>query len=457
MEELLNISAIDGRYKNKTLELREIFSEYALIKYRLFIEIQYLLYILNKLNIVNLLPNDIDYISNIYNNFNLDEAIKIKDIEMTIQHDVKSIEYYIRNKVSNSNLQNKTLIINYIHFGLTSQDINSPSNMLMIRDGTKLFINLINKFIQQFDKKIELWKDIVIITKTHGQNASPSFLGKEFMVFKERIVNQLRLLINYKYRSKFGGAIGNFNAHHYAFKDKNIDWHDFGDKFLKSINLDRNQYTTQIDHYDNYIEVFNILHRINSILIDMCQDIWLYISFDYFKLKINKDEVGSSTMPHKVNPINFENAEGNLLLSNNLITFMSNKLPISRLQRDLTDSTILRNIGQLYSYSFIAIKSIINGLEKLDINKINIDKTLKDNYVVVGEGIQSRLKVLNNPNSYEEIKEITRSNSTNIKIEIEYYIKKKGDLSEDEKEYLLSLTPNTYTGTISNKQLNIID
>ena len=451
---LTSITPIDGRYQNATNELKDYFSEYALIKYRLFIEIQYLLQ-LNTLDIFNykLSPTDKDYINDIYTKFTKLEALKVKEIENKTQHDVKAIEYYIKEKIEKNEELKKNKIQNFIHFALTSQDINSSSYVLSIKQSIQKVINpniysIFNKLLNMSN----LWIDVPILSRTHGQSATPSLLGKEILVFIERLDNQIETFKNIKYSTKFGGAVGNLNAHHFARGD--IDWLCFVNGFVENrLNLKRNRYTTQIDHYDNYSEIFDCIKRINTIFIDLCQDIWTYISLNYFILKINTGEVGSSTMPHKVNPINFENAEGNLLLANNTLEFLSSKLPKSRLQRDLTDSTILRNLGVAFSYSLIGYKSLLKGLNKLDINEEKINKDLEDNYLVVTEGIQTKLKVLGFDNSYEIMKDITRvsqmndNSQININIKIKDYINSL-DISDADKYELLNITPNEYTGVI---------
>lgn len=438
------ITPIDGRYKSKTNDLAEYFSELSFNKYRILIEIEYLIS-LGKLEVYEDLDDImIDFLRDIYKNFNLEECIKLKQIEDKINHDVKSVEYYIRDIISKRD--NSLDMLNYIHFGLTSQDINSSANMLMIKQSiTKVLLPKMNDILTKLKKKILEWSKIPMLAKTHGQPASPTFLGKEVLVFYERLVKQARKLNAINYSTKFGGANGNFNAHHMALP--NIDWIEFANKFTQIFGLERNQYTTQIDHYDNYAEVFDCLRRINVIMIDFCQDIWFYISRNILIQKIKEGEVGSSTMPFKVNPINFENAEGNFMLSNSLLEFFSRKLPISRLQRDLTDSTILRNVGSAFSYIMIALISFETGFDKLDINKKQIEKELNDNYVVVSEGIQTRMKVLGMEESYEKMKDITRKHMDNTKVkkEINDFIDCH-DFTEEEKKYLKTITPFNYTG-----------
>ena len=370
----------------------------------------------------------------------------VKEIEKEINHDVKSIEYYLKKAIDDNQTLNDKGISNFVHFALTSQDINSSANMIMIKSANqKVILPKINEILKDIKDKILKWSKTTILSRTHGQPASPTFLGKEFLVYYERLIVQSRKLNKINYTTKFGGAVGNFNAHHMALP--NIDWIDFSNKFIKLLGLERNQYTTQIDHYDNYAEIFDNLKRINNIFIDLCQDIWTYISNNYFKLKLKTNEVGSSTMPHKVNPINFENAEGNFMLANSLLNFMSDKLPKSRLQRDLTDSTILRNVGSAYAYTLIALTSLTDGLGKLEINKEMIDKDLEDNYMVVGEGIQTRMKVLGIENAYEVMKELTRNGKSNedLKKDIKELIDSL-EIEPTEKKYLNTISPFNYTG-----------
>ena len=351
---LTNISPIDGRYGSKTKQLNSYFSEYAFIRYRILIEVEYLI-ALSKIEIVeDLTEEETQFRKKLYSKFTIEDAKTVKEIEKEINHDVKSIEYYLKKAIDDNQTLNDKGISNFVHFALTSQDINSSANMIMIKSANqKVILPKINEILKDIKDKILKWSKTTILSRTHGQPASPTFLGKEFLVYYERLIVQSRKLNKINYTTKFGGAVGNFNAHHMALP--NIDWIDFSNKFIKLLGLERNQYTTQIDHYDNYAEIFDNLKRINNIFIDLCQDIWTYISNNYFKLKLKTNEVGSSTMPHKVNPINFENAEGNFMLANSLLNFMSDKLPKSRLQRDLTDSTILRNVGSAYAYTLIAL------------------------------------------------------------------------------------------------------
>ena len=442
---LTSLTPLDGRYHKKTDDLKVYFSEYAFIRYRLIVEIEYLI-ALSKIDLVeDLTEEEIVYLKNIYQKFTVADAESVKEIENKIKHDVKSIEYFIKMKINeNPKLEEKGVSI-FTHFALTSQDANCTANILMIKTSIqKVMLPKINNILQIIKEKILSWSRIPMLSRTHGQPASPTFLGKEFLVFYERLVIQSRKLNAIKYFTKFGGAVGNFNAHHMALP--NIDWIDFANKFVNLLGLERNQYTTQVDHYDNYGEIFDNLHRINTIMIDMCQDIWLYISQNYFLLKLNKDEVGSSTMPHKINPINFENAEGNFLLANNLLQFFSRKLPISRLQRDLTDSTILRNVGVAFGYTLIALKSLEEGLRKLEVNQERMEKDLQENYSVVAEGIQTRLKVLGVENSYETFKDLTRNHDGEKIGEKITSLVNSLDIENTEKKYLNTITPLNYTG-----------
>ena len=442
---LNNITPIDGRYKAKTESLSNYFSEYSFIRYRILVEIEYLIS-LSKIDLLdNLTEEEETYLKSIYQQFTIQEAESVKEIEAKIKHDVKSIEYYIKEKISQKkSLEEKGISI-FVHFALTSQDINNTAYMLMMKSAIhKVILPKVNEILKKMKSYILEWAKIPILTRTHGQPASPSFVGKEILVFYERLVIQSRKLNGIQYFTKFSGAVGNFNAHHMALP--NIDWIDFSNKFINLLGLERNQYTTQVDHYDNYAEIFDNLRRINTIFIDFCVDIWLYISLNYFKLKVVNKEVGSSTMPHKVNPINFENAEGNFLLANNLLNFFSQKLPISRLQRDLTDSTILRNCGVAFSHTLIALCSLEEGLNKLDINQEELNKDLEENFMVVSEGIQTRLKVLGIENSYETFKNITRTNDKkDIRENIKTIINSL-EIEESEKKYLNTITPFNYTG-----------
>ena len=407
----ITISPLDSRYLSKVKNVKNYFSEFSFFKYRVLVEIEYFISLcklkLKEIQLDNMDENVVK-LRNIYNKFSINDYNKIKDIENKINHDVKSIEYWLREKFKELNLGH---LIQFIHFGLTSQDINNTALSLSIKnyinDEYKVYIN---ELIYILNEKIVEWKDIVMISHTHGQPAVPTKMGKEMNVFKYRLELQLEQLDNIKYYGKFGGASGNLNAHNFVYPD--TDWITFGEKFIERLGLIRSKYTTQIDNYDNLSNIFDCLKRINTICIDMCQDIWLYISMRYFNQIVNNEEVGSSTMPHKINPIYFENAEGNLGYVNSILEFFSRKLPISRLQRDLTDSTVLRNIGVVFGHIQLSVTNINKGLNKLLINKERIQTDLDDNYVVVTEGIQVLMKKYGYTDAYEQLKELSRK--TNI-------------------------------------------
>ena len=437
MDTLLNITSIDGRYNNLTKDLLAFFSEYGLFRYRLIVEVNYIYLLCNKLK----LNIDQDKLFKIIYDFNYEECIKIKEIENKIKHDVKSVEKYLHIKFDEFDIPYKNLI----HFGLTSQDINNVSISLSIKDYlTKIYkpniIEIITK-IHTLMKK----SDIIMISRTHGQSAVPTTLKKELHVFKYRVSKEYMNLCNLKHCSKFGGAVGNFNAHYSAYP--NIDWVDFANNFLRQLELERSQYTTQIDNYENLSIFFDNIKRINTILIDMCQDIWYYVSIDYFKQKFNNNEVGSSTMPHKINPINFENAEGNLLLSVNLLEFLSRKLPISRLQRDLTDSTVLRNLGLVFGYCEIAYHNILVGLDKLEPNKEVIKQDLDKNPKVLTEGIQTILRKYGDDEAYDKLKDFCRNNDKKDLIDMNNFIQEL-DIDEEIKDELNELNMENYIGCL---------
>ena len=437
------ISPIDGRYYSKTKELRSYFSEYAFFSYRLNIEISYLYNLLITLmNEGYIKQENILTIKNIATEFSMDECIKIKNIENNINHDVKAIEYYIRTKMDELKLSHYN---SFIHFGLTSQDINNTALPLMIKGAIDNSYNTsIVNIMKNINNKIDEWKDIVIISKTHGQPATPTTFGKELRVYTYRLQKQLDMLNSTSYYGKMGGATGNLNAHICAYPD--IDWCEFMNKFLKNFNILRNKYTTQIDNYENLSTIFDNLKRINSILIDLCQDIWLYISYEYLKLSINNDEVGSSTMPHKVNPINFENAEGNLMMANTLFEFLSRKLPVSRLQRDLTDSTVIRNIGTAFGHTLIGLANIQTGLTKITINKFAIDNDTSKHQVVLIEGVQTILRKYGYADAYEKCKEFSRKHENLNILDLEDFISKLEIKEEVKKELESMLDVNKYVG-----------
>ncbi len=441
---LIAISPIDGRYSSKTERLSDFFSEYALIRYRVLVEIEYFIALCNIP-----LPQLADFpraknieLKKIYLEFSLDDAKKIKSIERITNHDVKAVEYFIKEKFDDLKLKKYK---EFIHFGLTSQDINNTATPLSLKNAMEEIIipeiNLVKQQLKSYSKK---WANISMLARTHGQPASPTRLGKEFYVFVERIEMQMKLLLQIPYSAKFGGATGNFNAHLVAFPK--IAWKDFGNEFVEdSLGLKRSQTTTQIEHYDNLAALFDNLKRINTILIDFSRDIWTYISMDYFKQKIKKGEVGSSAMPHKVNPIDFENAEGNFGMANAILEHLSSKLPISRLQRDLTDSTVLRNIGVPLSHMLIALKSLEKGISKLLLNEQVISNELEKNWVVVAEAIQTILRRENYPNPYEALKNLTRTNETINEKSIHNFIETL-TVSNEIKAELKKITPWNYTG-----------
>ena len=438
------ISPIDGRYNSKTKELQKYFSESSLIKYRVQVEIEYFIALCNSSIIqLNHFPSrKFNLLREIYSNFSSEDAKRIKEIESTTNHDVKAVEYFIKEKFNELSLSEFN---EFIHFGLTSQDINNTAVPFSIKKSLEeVFYPELLELIKTLENKADEWNNIPMLARTHGQAASPTRMGKEIRVFVERINNQFKLLNEIPHTAKFGGATGNFNAHHVAFPE--INWFDFANNFLKdSLDLSRQQTTTQIEHYDNLAAIMNNISRINTILIDFSRDIWAYVSIDYFKQKIKKDEVGSSAMPHKVNPIDFENAEGNLGFANGVFDFMAKKLPISRLQRDLTDSTVLRNIGVPIAHTLIAIKSLKKGINKLVINKEKIKIDLEDNWAVIAEAIQTILRREGYPNPYEALKKLTRLNSKITKETIIEFIDSL-EIDEKIKSELKNISPSNYTG-----------
>ena len=438
------ISPIDGRYSSKTSELNKFFSEKALMKYRLIVEIEYFIS-LCEFNISELKGFDsskFKLLRKIYIDFSDDDAVIIKEIEKTTNHDVKAIEYFLKEKFQGLNLSK---FVEFIHFGLTSQDINNTAIPLSLKEMfEQVYYNSIELLLSSLEKISNEWKDITMIARTHGQPASPTKLGKEIKVFITRINEQLKLLRNIPIAAKFGGATGNFNAHYIAYKNHN--WLQFSKNLIeKKFGLKHSYPTTQIEHYDHLAAIFDNLKRINTILIDFNRDIWYYISMDYFKQKIKKGEIGSSAMPHKVNPIDFENSEGNLGYANSIFQHLSEKLPVSRLQRDLTDSTVLRNIGVPISHTLIAFKSTIKGINKLIVNETKIKEDLNCNWAVVAEAIQTILRRINYPKPYEALKELTRTNAKIDKNNIEKFIDSL-DISEEIKSELKNITPENFTG-----------
>lgn len=443
---LLSVSPVDGRYRAQTKELSDYFSEYALIKYRLFVEVEYFIALcelpLPQLKKIGK-PN-YQKIRNICTEFSQNDARKIKETEAITNHDVKAVEYFLKEKFD---LLKLSAYKEFIHFGLTSQDVNNTAIPLLFKDAvTTIYLPFLDKILSTLKAFAKEWSNVSMLARTHGQPASPTKLGKELLVFVERLEMQKKLLLSVPFSAKFGGATGNFNAHYAAYPD--IKWANFANRFVSEVlDLHRSQYTTQIEHYDNLAAQFDAMKRINTVLIDLSRDIWMYISMNYFKQKIKKGEVGSSAMPHKVNPIDFENAEGNLGMANAIYEHLSAKLPVSRLQRDLTDSTVLRNIGVPFAHTLISFKSIEKGLNKLLINKETIEADLKDNWAVVAEAIQTILRREGYPNPYEALKELTRINSKLGKTEFEKFI---DSLQVDKKikEELKKITPFNYTGKI---------
>jgi adenylosuccinate lyase len=441
LSQLTAISPIDGRYRKQVQQLDEYFSEFALIKYRVIVEIDYFIFLADK-KFFKLPAKAKTFLLDLKDNFSEADAKTIKEIEATTNHDVKAVEYFLKiqlEKASCSELKE------WIHFGLTSQDINNTAIPLSWKNSMEFdYLPALINLMQHVQALAVSWKNIPLLARTHGQPASPTKLGKEFMVFVERLHNQIALFLNIPYAAKFGGATGNFNAHHIAFPKRN--WVELGNEFVEDrLGLHRMQFTTQIEHYDYFAAHFDNLKRINNILIDMSRDIWTYISMDYFKQKTKKGEVGSSAMPHKVNPIDFENAEGNLGMANALLEHLSAKLPVSRLQRDLTDSTVLRNIGTPVAHMTIAIKSIEKGLGKLVLNEAKLTSDLENNWAVVAEAIQTILRRENYPNPYEALKDLTRGNNSIDKKSIHAFICKL-KVSAAIKAELKKITPHNYTG-----------
>lgn len=444
MQALTAISPIDGRYRDKVENLANYFSESALIRYRVMVEIEYFI-ALCEVPLPQLKGFDtglFPQLREIYLNFTVEDAQKIKDTEKITNHDVKAVEYFIKDKFDALNLH---AYKEFIHFGLTSQDINNTAIPCSFRDAVHdVYYPVVGELIAKLDELSEEWKEVPMLAKTHGQPASPTRLGKEIKVFTYRLSRQLELLKKVAISGKFGGATGNFNAHHVAFPE--TDWVDFGNRFLnQKLQLERESYTTQISNYDNFAALFDNLRRINTIVIDLDRDIWTYISMSYFKQKIKAGEVGSSAMPHKVNPIDFENSEGNLGIANAIFEHLSNKLPVSRLQRDLTDSTVLRNIGVPLAHTLIAFKSTLKGLNKLIINKEAIERDLEKNWAVVAEAIQTILRREGYPNPYEALKALTRTNSKITQESIAEFIDTL-EVSEELKKQLKQITPANYTG-----------
>lgn len=444
---LTAISPIDGRYAGKVQELSDYFSEFALIKYRVFIEVQYFITLCeHPLPQLREFPVDkLDELVRLSNQFQLEDAQRVKDIERVTNHDVKAVEYYLKEKFDALGIGQ---FKEFIHFGLTSQDINNTATPLMLKHATdNVYLPAYQQLRREIESLADTWAEVPMLARTHGQPASPTLLGKEFRVFVARLDEQFRQMDAIPYKAKFGGATGNFNAHYVAYPE--IDWKQFGDKFVEeSLGLSRAWPTTQIEHYDNMAALFMAMKRINTILIDLCRDIWAYISMDYFRQKTVKGEVGSSAMPHKVNPIDFENAEGNLGLANALFTHLADKLPISRLQRDLTDSTVLRNIGVPLAHTLIAFRSILKGLSKLLLNDEKLQADLESNWMVVAEAIQNVLRREGYSQPYEALKELTRGKARVTKEDMHGFIDSL-QVKEAVKQELKSISPHNYVGRIS--------
>lgn len=443
MNTLLSISPVDGRYRNKVSDLENYFSEFALIKYRVRVEIEYFIELSKVIaEIGNISDNQVVELRKLYQDFSLKDAQRVKEIEKTTNHDVKAVEYFIKENISDPDLQQKS---EFIHFGLTSQDINNTAIPLSLKEAfLDVYQNTFYSVYNELLKKVDAYKDIPMLAKTHGQPASPTRLGKELQVFVERLDHQFLYFAQIPYSAKFGGATGNFNAHHVAYPHK--DWKHFGNHFVNgTLGLHRSQTTTQIEHYDNLAALFHNYARINTILIDLCRDIWSYVSMDYFKQKIKEGEIGSSAMPHKVNPIDFENAEGNLGIANALFNHLAEKLPISRLQRDLTDSTVLRNIGVPMAHTIIAMESIVKGLDKLLVNEAKIREDLEDNWIVIAEAIQTVLRREGYEKPYEALKNLTRTHTRIGEREIHAFIDEL-KIRQEIRDELKRITPFNYTG-----------
>ena len=444
LDELTAVSPIDGRYRGKTAPLADYFSEYALIRYRIRVEIEYFI-TLCELPLPQLKGFDhklFEPLRDIYRRFDETQAARVKEIERTTNHDVKAVEYFIKEQFDN--IGGPEACKEFIHFGLTSQDINNTAVPLSVKEALQtVYYPQVEELINQLKHYAEAWKDVPMLAKTHGQPASPTRLGKEVMVYVYRLTEQLNALKGCKITAKFGGATGNFNAHHVAYPQ--YDWRTFGNRFIEKLGLEREQWTTQISNYDHLGALFDAVRRINTIMIDLNRDFWMYISMDYFKQKIKPGEVGSSAMPHKVNPIDYENSEGNLGIANAMLQFLARKLPVSRLQRDLTDSTVLRNIGVPFGHSVIAIQSTLKGLRKLILNEEKLHSDLEATWAVVAEAIQTVLRREAYPHPYEALKALTRTNAKMSEETIHAFIKEL-EISDSVKAELMAITPWNYTG-----------
>ncbi|WP_039052864.1 adenylosuccinate lyase [Sphingobacterium sp. T2] len=444
LSSLTAVTPIDGRYYNATKELSDYFSEFALIKYRVLVEVEYFI-ALAESGIPQLAHFDgslNEKLRDIYRNFTLEDAQWVKETEKVTNHDVKAVEYFLKNEFEKLGLHDS---LEFIHFGLTSQDINNTAIPYSWKQAIQnVYLPTITELLDELKGLSDEWKDVAMLARTHGQPASPTRLGKEIKVFIERIEKQLEALKAVPYSAKFGGATGNFNAHHVAYPE--VDWVAFANNFVnEKLGLSRSQTTTQIEHYDNFAASCDAFKRINNIIIDLCRDIWTYISMDYFKQKITKGQIGSSAMPHKVNPIDFENAEGNLGIANAIFEHLAAKLPISRLQRDLTDSTVLRNIGVPFAHTLIAFKSTLRGLRKLILNADAFQKDLENNWAVVAEAIQTILRREGYPKPYEALKDLTRTNAHVTQETIAAFVESL-NISEEVKAEIKKITPWNYTG-----------
>ena len=450
LDVLTAISPIDGRYRNKTEQLADYFSEYALIRYRVRVEIEYFIALceLPLPQLENFDHSLFERFRDIYRNFSEQDAARVKEIESVTNHDVKAVEYFIKEQID---AISKSLSVDlnpfkeFIHFGLTSQDINNTSVPLSVKEAIdEAYVPLLEELIEQLHDYAEEWKNVAMLAKTHGQPASPTRLGKEIMVYVYRLEEQLNGLKDVPVTAKFGGATGNYNAHHVAYPQ--YDWREFGNKFVsEKLGLEREQYTTQISNYDWLAAIFDAMRRINTIIIDLDRDFWMYISMEYFKQKIKAGEVGSSAMPHKVNPIDYENSEGNLGIANAILGFLAQKLPVSRLQRDLTDSTVLRNVGVPMGHALIAFQSTLKGLRKLILNEEKLHEDLENTWAVVAEAIQTILRREAYPNPYETLKALTRTNKKMDEQTIHEFIQTL-EVSDEVKQELMAITPWNYTG-----------
>lgn len=441
---LTAISPIDGRYRNKVTSLAPYFSEFGLIKYRTRVEIEYFIALttLGLPALADFPANKTESLRAIYNEFSMNDAAKVKDIEKTTNHDVKAVEYFLKEKFEQLSLAKYA---EFIHFGLTSQDINNTAIPLSLKEAVEaVYLPMLEELMLQLEQRAKQWETVPMLAKTHGQPATPTRLGKEIDVFHERLNVQLNQLKQIPFSAKFGGATGNLNAHHVAYPE--IQWVEFANNFVdKALGLNRSQTTTQIEHYDNLAALFDAMKRINTILIDLNRDVWMYISMDYFKQQLKEGEVGSSTMPHKVNPIDFENSEGNLGIASAIFEHLSAKLPVSRLQRDLTDSTVLRNVGVPLSHCVIAFSSTLKGLNKLILNEASLDADLENNWAVVAEAIQTILRREGFPKPYEELKKLTRKNKRISQEGVHAFIAEL-NVSDAVKNELLQITPQNYLG-----------